>query len=95
MPEMNYTPKEIEAEVCFLFLNKIFENKIQSLKSIKNNYEKEIIQYIIYKVLFKKLNEILDQEKFNDNNKSNELTTLIEKKLSECEGNNKLTLKKN
>lgn len=32
MPEMDCTLKEIEAEVCFLFLNKILNNEIQSIK---------------------------------------------------------------
>lgn len=93
MPENDCTLKEIKAEVCFLFLKKILENEIQLLKSIKENYEKEIIQYIIYKEIFKKMNEILAkfQERFNDDN-TPKLTTLIEKKLSE--GNSNLTLKK-
>jgi len=82
-----------KAEVCFLILKKILENEIQMLKSIKENYENEIIKYIIYKEIFEKLNEILTkfQKRYNDENEP-KLTTLIEKKLAE--GSNNLTLKK-
>ena len=40
------------------------------------------------------MNEILVERINDNNNNAPELTTLIEKKLFECEGSNKLTLKK-
>ena len=49
---------EIIAEICFLFLNKIFFREINRLEKVINNYEKEIFKNIIYDEITNKLKEI-------------------------------------
>lgn len=74
---------EIIAEICFLLVKKIYVREIENLKSIKKQFEKEIIKNLIYEEISSKLNEILQQfeERFNNNNTLPKLTKLIENKF--------------
>ena len=68
---------EIIAEVCFLFLNKIFIREINKLKLIISNYAKELFKNIIYEEIAYKLKEIkkLFEERFKES--SFNLTNII------------------
>ena len=83
---------EIIAEICFLFLSKIFIKEINELESIINDYETEIIKNIIYEELASKLRDICKLFKKNFKTIPFKLTQLIEKNLSRKENLNNLTL---
>ena len=80
---------EIIAEVCFLFLNKIYMREIGKLQSIISDYEKEILKNVLYEEIATKLKEL--RELFEKYFKESpfDLTKLIEDHLRK---NNNLTL---
>ena len=80
---------EIIAEVCFLFLNKIYMREIGKLQSIISDYEKEILKNVLYEEIATKLKEL--RELFEKYFKESpfDLTKLIEDNLRK---NNNLTL---
>ena len=80
---------EIIAEVCFLFLNKIYMREIGKLQSIISDYGKEILKNVLYEEIATKLKEL--RELFEKYFKESpfDLTKLIEDNLRK---NNNLTL---
>ena len=77
--EIEYRKKEIIAQICFLLLQKTYENETQFLKTIKKNYEREKIKNLIYEEIDHRLDGILQEFQKGYTNNSFNLTNLIKK----------------
>ena len=90
--EIDCRKNEIIAEACFLLMIKTYENEIQFLKSIKKNYENEIIKNLIYEDIEHKLDEINHIFEENYGKTSIKLINLIQTKFFPKDNTNDLTL---